>query len=164
MARNHARIFTEIWRDPEFRALTSDAQLAYLTVLSHPDLTYVGVMDYLPQKLAGLAMDGNDRRTRRALAGLEDSRFLVIDHSVAEMCVRSLVRHDGVFGRFNMGKATARALEKVMSLTIRKALIDEMARLRSQQPDLAGWSGFAEINPDAMARIDAIASSMASGM
>jgi hypothetical protein len=162
MARNHARIFTSIWHDPDFRALTVDAQHAYLAALSNPDLSYAGVLDYIPQRLAGMAAGHTARRANAALTQLEQHNFMVIDRNTAEMCVRSLVRHDGVLERINMGKATARAYGKVMSLPIRDALIDELARAFSDDPNLAGWPGFQEIDPDAMDRITETASRMAS--
>lgn len=149
MARNFARIYTRIWHDRDFRSLKVDAQHAYFAILSSPDLSHVGLADYFPQRVGGLASDGTKRRATAALAQLEEARFIVVDESTAEMCVRSLVRHDGVMDRVNMGKAAARAFGKVLSLDIRDALIDEFARLYRSDHALAGWGGFEEIDPDA---------------
>lgn len=164
MARNFARIYTRIWHDRDFRALKLDAQHAYFAVLSSPDLSHIGATDYLPQRIAGLSADGNKRRATAALAQLVESRFIVVDESTAEMCIRSLVRHDGIFDRVNMGKAAARAFGKVLSLEIRDALTDEMARLYRDDQTLHGWSGFAEIDPDAFDIVTKTASRMTSGM
>lgn len=150
MARNHARIFTRIWQDPDFRALTVDAQHAYLATVSSPALSYVGVMDYIPQRLAGLAVGHTLRRATAALTLLDQKRFIVVDHDTAEMCVRSLVRHDRILERVNMGKATARAFGKVMSLPIREALIEELGRVYAEDQNLQGWTGVKEIDPDLM--------------
>lgn len=160
MARNFARIYTRIWHDPEFRALTVDAQHAYFAALSYPELSYVGVMDYMPKRLSALSAGGTERKTTAALGKLEEARFILIDRASEELAVRSFARHDGVFDRLNMGKAAARAFDKVISLDIRAALITELARLRKEDPRLPGWNGFADINADAMAEIDAMASGM----
>lgn len=164
MARNHARILTKIWQDPDFRALTVDAQHAYFAVVSSPALSYVGVMDYIPQRIAGLALGHTERRAKAALELLDASRFLVVDKSTAEMCVRSLVRHDRILERINMGKATARAFGKVTSLCIRDTLINELGRVYATDRNMAGWTGFKEIDPDAMADVIDAASRMSGGM
>lgn len=158
MARNFARIYTRIWHDREFRALKLDAQHAYMAILSDPNLSHVGVTDYVPQRLAGLSADGTARRAKAALAQLSESRFIVIDETTAELCVRSLVRHDGIFDRKNMGKAAARHFAKIMSLDIRDALLDEIARHFIEHPDAPGWEGFEEIDPVVFADVTAIAS------
>lgn len=164
MARNFARIYTRIWHDRTFRELKVDAQHAYFAILSSPDLSHVGVTDYIPQRLAGLSDDGNKRRTTAALDLLKAKRFLVIDPDTAEMCVRTLVRHDGIFDRVNMGKAAGRAFNKVHSLDIRDSLIDEMARLYRHDPELAGWAGFNDIDADAFDLVQKTASRTGSGM
>lgn len=160
MARNFARIYTRIWHDPEFRALTVEAQHAYFAALSYPELSYVGVMDYMPKRLAALSSGGTERKMTTALNKLETARFILIDRASEELVIRSFARHDGVLERRNMGKATARAFGKVISLDIRSAVISELARLRTESPALPGWHGFAEINADAMAEVDAMASGM----
>lgn len=164
MARNHARILTKIWQDPDFRALNVDAQHAYFAIVSSPALSYVGVMDYIPQRIAGLAAGHTARRATVALKTLDEARFLVIDESTAEMCVRSLVRHDRILERINMGKATARAFDKVTSLCIRRTLIDELARVFVTDSSMAGWVGFKEIDPDAMSDVIDAASRMSGVM
>lgn len=164
MARNYARIYTRIWHDREFRDLKLDAQHAYMAILSDPSLTHVGVTDYIPQRLAGLSSDGNARRAKAALTQLSEARFIVVDETTAELCARSLVRHDGIFDRKNMGKAAARQFSQVMSLDIRDSLKDEMARHYAEYPDAPGWEGFYEIDPDSFADVALIASRMASGM
>lgn len=164
MARSHARIFTRIWHDPDFRNLTVEAQHAYMAILSNPDLTYVGLLDYIPQRIAGMSQGNTARKATTTLNQLAEKRFIIIDTDTAEMCIRSLVRHDGVLERINMGKATARAYGKVMSLPIREALIAELARAYTDGPELSGWQGFHEIDPDAMTQIVSMASAMEKGM
>jgi len=160
MARDHARIFTSIWRDTDFRALTVDAQHTYLAIVSQEALTYAGVLDYRPGRLAALSKDATARRVEAAVKTLERLRFVVVDRETEELLARSYVRHDGVMDRVNMGKAVARAMNKVVSMPLYGAVIDELARLYREKPNLAGFHGLGDLNPDAMARVEAMASTI----
>lgn len=160
MARDHARLQVNIWHDPEFRALTQDAQWAYFAILSQPGLSYVGIIDYLPTRLGSLTTDGTEARAKKAIKALEKARYVVLDEKAAELLIRTYVRHDGVLGRVNMGKATARAYGKVTSLHLRQVIIDELAKAYNADPEAAGWTGFGEIEPDAMSDVVDVASRM----
>ena len=162
MARDHARILTAIWADPEWRALTMSAQHAYLTILSQPRLSYCGVLDYLPGRLAVLTEDVTDAKIRAAVKRLAAARFVLVDESTQELLVRSYVRYDGVLDRPNMGKATAVALQRVVSQPIRAALLNELARYHSASPNLTGWIGFKDKAPNDYADLCGIASVMES--
>ena len=48
MARDHARIQTAIWNDPDWRKLDQGAQHLYWMLASSPDLSYCGRLDYIP--------------------------------------------------------------------------------------------------------------------
>lgn len=160
MARDHARILTAIWRDEDFRALTVDQQHTYLAVVSQQALTYAGVLDYRPGRLAALAKDNTPARVAKAVKSLERPRFLLVDRETEELLARSYVRHDGVMNRLNMGKAVARAVDEIVSLPLRRAVLEELARLYGDKPALMGWGGFAELNPDAMDTVTAMASTI----
>lgn len=160
MARDHARILTAIWRDEDFRALPPDAQHVYFTAISQQALSYAGVIDWRPSRLAALARDNTSRKVQAAVTKLERRRFVVVDRDTEELLIRSYVRHDGVLDRTNMGKACARALDRVVSLRLVGCLYDELGRLYASRPDLAGWAGFADINPDAFDRVCAMSSTI----
>lgn len=160
MARDHARIQTAIWRDPDFRALPMEAQWSYLAVISQEALTYVGVLDFRPKRLAALADGLSRRRVEAALVRLTEARFIVIDHDTEELLARSYVRHDGVMDRVNMGKAVARALDRIVSLPLRAAVMQELATLYSARPNLQGFVGLGELNPSAMDHITAMTSTI----
>lgn len=160
MARDHARIKVRIWNDPDFRALDVAGQHAYLMLTSQPSLTYCGVMDYIPGRLAVLSRSNTDAKVAAAIKTLERARFAVVDRKTHEVLVRSYVRHDGVMERVNMGKAVARALEKVVSNTLRDAILTELGRLYAEEPKLHGWVGFREIDPDAFSMASAMASTI----
>lgn len=160
MARDHARIKTAIWRDEDWRALTPDAQWLYQAMTSQQALTYVGVLDWRPGRFAALAHGMTTRRVEKAAAELVARRFVVVDEQTEEALVRTYVRHDGVLDRANMGKAVARALQNVISMKIRQAILIELGRIYEESPRLAGWAGIADLFPDVMTDVTSMASVM----
>ena len=151
MARDHARVKTSIWDDPDFLGLKVVEQHAYLMLMSNKALSYCGVLDFIPSRFDHLAADLTVNRFRAAIAGLRAARFVVLDERTQELLLRSYVRHDGVLDRLNMGKATGTAVEAVVSDAIRDAIGDELARLMKDRPDLPGWVGLATTSPMAHA-------------
>lgn len=168
MARDHARIHVSIWHNPDFRALSASAQHAYFTIISQPGLSYAGVLDYFPTRIAALSAGNTPRRVAEAVTKLHTSRFIIVDERTAELLVRTYVRHDGVLGRVNMGKAVARAYGRVMSLDLRRCILTELAKAHRDDPNAQGWVGFSELEPEAMLQVidqsAAMQSPMASGM
>lgn len=164
MARDHARTYLSIWNDDDWRALDSSAQHMYWTLMAQPRLSYCGVLDYFPGRLAELASGQTEGKVRAAVKVLERGRFVVVDRSTSELLVRSYVRHDGVLDRVNMGKAVGTAFDRVISIRIREAVSNELGRLLSHRPELAGWIGLKETSPMAFDMASAIACGMASNM
>lgn len=168
MARDHARLQTARNRDRDWRALTVDAQWAYDTMLTQEGISYVGVLDYFPGRIANVAKGMTARRVETAVKQLEDTRFVVLDRDTQELCVRTFVRHDGVLARVNMGKAMGRALAKVVSLEVRDVILDELAKCYRDDNDASGWDGFRDLFPDDFEVVTTRASRMplrmASGM
>lgn len=160
MARTHARILTKIWRDEEFRALPVAPQHAYFTFLSQQELSHAGVIDYRAGRIGSLATDSNAKKIDVAVTRLEQKRFVVVDRATEELMVRTFIRHDGVLDRENMGKAFAAAYDRVVSLTIRGAILTELGRLYADKPHLKGWAGFASLNPDDYDRVLAMSSTI----
>jgi hypothetical protein len=151
MARDHARIHTAIWDDPDFLALKVAEQHAYFMLVSNLGLSRCGVITYIPARFEHLASDLTAARLRKAVGGLQTSRFAVIDDRTQEILVRSYVRHDGVLDRLNMGKATGTAFEAVVSAELRAAIGVELARHMKEKPELQGWAGLADTSPTAHA-------------
>lgn len=163
MARDHARMQTARWAKEDWRDLRWEAQWAYDAIVSQQALTYVGVLDYRPGRLAVLADGATTRKVEQAVAQLEAARYVVIDRQTEELLIRTYVRHDGVLDRVNMGKAVARAFAKVISLELRQAILAELARHYREHPSLAGWHGIKELSPDVMTSIHDVASLFPSG-
>lgn len=147
MARDHARIQTRIWSDRDFRKLSRGAQHMYFTLTSQPTLSYCGVMDWWPGRLAQLASDADEPCVFAAVQTLIENAYVELDPETSELLIRSYVRHDRVLERANMGKAVGRALEKVVSLDLRDTVIHELARLHKESPRLPGFAGLKELYP-----------------
>lgn len=164
MARDHARFQLAIWHNSEFRALSVESQHAYMTIVSQPGLNYVGVLDYIPGRLASLTQGHTVRRVSTAVRSLAHARFVVVDRDTSELLVRTYVKHDGVLDRANMGKALVRAFERVMSPLLREVILDELAKVYRRDQGLAGWVGIKELDADLMEQITDTASRIESGM
>lgn len=164
MARDHARILVRIWDDDDFCALDVGSQHMYLMLATAKRLSYCGVLDYLPSRLAGKAKGLTEAKVKTAVKTLERARFVVLDKATQEILVRSYVRYDGVLNRLNMGKAVASALDRVESEKVRQAVRVELARLSLDEPALAGWHGFKAQDPSEFEAVAGIASAMQSAM
>lgn len=148
MARDHARILVAIWGDPAWKALTSVQQLVYVALISSQDLSYCGVVPYIPARYLDLSSDMTERKFTSAVGGLEQGKFVIRDTRTAELLVRSYVRHDGVLKQPNVTKALVTALRKVHSEPLRDAIEAELVRLLAEQPDAKGWKGYGEADPE----------------
>lgn len=161
MARDHARMKTSLWRpESDFRTLPWEAQWAYEALCQQDALSYAGVLDYRPGRLSVLASNATPKKVDAAVTALRRHRFVLVDDVTEELLVRTYVRHDGVMDRVNMGKAVARAVQKIHSRDLLHAVANELARLMQDSPTLAGFIGFREIEPDVMARVEAMASTI----
>jgi hypothetical protein len=164
MARDHARIQTAIWDDPDFLALKVAEQHAYFMLVSNLGLSRCGVITFIPARFEHLASDLTAAKLRKAIDGLRSSRFALVDQRTQEILVRSYVRHDGVLDRLNMGKATGTAFEAVVSADLKAAIGVELARHMKDKPDLQGWEGLAATSPTAHAMACGMACPMESRM
>lgn len=161
MARDHARVKTGIWDDSDFVALKSAEQHAYLMLMSNAGLSYCGVIDYIPARFNHLARDLTAAKFTRAVAGLREKKFVILDERTQELLLRTYVRHDGVLDRVNMGKACGTAVESVVSGGIQDSIGRELKRLMADRPELPGWQGLAMTSPKAHAMASGMESSMA---
>lgn len=129
MARDHARVLTRIWSDPEFRALTAGEQRTYLMVLSEQALSYAGVAPLTVRRWSQQATDTPEKVLRKHLDRLHDTRFLVVDHDSEEVLVRSFMRQDRVMRLPNVAKAARAAYLGVQSLVVRAHILIEVHRI-----------------------------------
>ena len=96
MARSHARIYTAIWKDDDFLALSPEAQRFFFLVLSQPGVSFCGVLALTIRRWATLAKGSTIKSVTKAVEELQDARFVVVDWDTEELWIRSFVRWDGV--------------------------------------------------------------------
>lgn len=140
MPRDHARMRLDIWLDEDYTNLTSSEQWLYERLLTHADLSYCGVAEWRPGKLATSAADLTATDIEIFAAGLELKSFLVIDRETEEVLVRSFVKHDKLMDKWNLASAVCRTFTAVASKPLRGVIVHELVRLKKDQPELRGWS------------------------
>lgn len=117
-----------IWDDEDFRALSENARLMYLFLLSQSDLDQAGVIPLRPPRWArALAVKAPDVGAR--VAELEATRYVLADEETGELLVRSLMRRDDVWRQPNVFKAGAAAAVACASERLKGALLLEVRRL-----------------------------------
>jgi hypothetical protein len=139
MARDRGTIRTSIWGDDHWRELSIAAQHLYMQLETSPSLSYAGVVDWRPGKLA-LASDATAQERYDAALELQGKFFVIIDDDTEEILVRSFLRHDGLLEKPNMVIALHKAFAQVASRTLRGVIVHELARLQVEFPDWKAWS------------------------
>lgn len=139
MARDYAKFNVEIWNDADFRALPAAAQHLYIMIWTHVTLSYCGVADWRPVRLAALAEDLTVEHVEATATILEDRRFLIIDRDTEEVLVRSWVRFDGLMRQPRLAVSFARAYQAVTSRPLREVVVYEALKLQTLEPDLPAW-------------------------
>lgn len=139
MARDRANIRTDIWGDDDWRNLTAPAQYLYFLLLTHPTLTYCGVADWRPGRLAALAKGCTAEDIVAMAAELEEAQFIVVDTDTEEVLVRSFVKHDGLLKQPRMAVSMATAFAATASEKLRNVIAFEVQKYHSAHPDLKGW-------------------------
>ena len=140
MPREYAAVNVSIWQDEDWRALPPTAQHLYLTLWTHPKLSYCGVVDWRPGRIAASAGGWTADEVRLAADCLRARHFIVTDDETEECLIRSWVRWDGLMKQPRMAVSYANAFAAVASNLLRRVLVHELVRLHERQPDLAGFT------------------------
>jgi hypothetical protein len=128
MAREYARIMTEIWRNREFRALDQKGQRAYLFLITQPDISAAGLLPMRIRRWSDMSADTTPSDIADALKALDAGRFIVTDFDTEEVLVRAFVRWDGGFTNSKRRPVIIRAAQDVESTRLRRALAQEFER------------------------------------
>lgn len=129
MPKEFAPLYLSTHQDADFLALTHTAQWVYQMALSaSPDLSNVGVMPYLPRRIAKLSRDMTERKATTALGELSEGRFIVIDRDTEELLVRAHIRRGKILKVPNMTKSMNSAYLLVHSDPIKQVIRDELKR------------------------------------
>jgi hypothetical protein len=139
MGRDRSFLNIAIWQDADFRALPPLAQHLYFVLWTHPGLSYAGVVDWRPARLAPMAGGWTRAEVDAAAACLEARLFIVVDRDTEECLVRSYVRFDGLMRQANLAVSFANAYAEVASNDIRGVIVREAQKLQQLEPDIAAW-------------------------
>jgi hypothetical protein len=143
MARDRANINTNLWVDPDWRDLDDAEQRLYMLLTTHPSLSYAGVADWRPGRLAAMSRNGSREGIELAAKGLQAKRFVFIDEGTEEILIRSFLRHDGLLKQPKLAVSMANAFGAVASREIQMIIVNELQRLNTEHPD---WKAF-EVAP-----------------
>lgn len=143
MARSHGKLFSNVWRDEDWRNLSSDAQRLYMLLLSQPKLTLCGSLDLAVDRWARMASDTTPEVITKALDELANNYFVILDNDTGELAIRTFAKHDLDTGRMNsnLAKGMWRAWEGMESAHLREMVVallpDELWRdkLEEHAPD-----------------------------
>lgn len=139
MAKKFAQIRPEMWLDDEWRACTPAAQHLYFLLLTDPERSYCGVVDWKPMRIIQRAAEWTVLELMRAAVELSYKHFLVFDQDTEEVLVRSFMRHDGLLSQPRMAVSVANAFGVIGSNKLRAVVVYELLRLKKENPDLPAW-------------------------
>ena len=143
MARDHARLKTAIWSDKDWIELSPNAQRVYLLAVSQADISYAGVVPYLPRRWAALSAKTNVPAIRRAVSELEAAGYVVVNEDTQELLIRTFIKHDRVLAVPNVARAMVNAWRAILSAHLRDVVVAELARtyLATAEEDREkGWA------------------------
>lgn len=129
MPRSYARITTQMWRDPDFRALTPRAQWLYFLLMTQSDISAAGVLPLTVRRWSSLSHDADQRTVTTALTELAEHEFVVVDDDTEELLIRSFVRWDGGANNSKRRPVIRDAAREVDSPALQRTLAVEFERL-----------------------------------
>lgn len=138
MARELANIRLDIWTSQEFRDLTEAEQRLYFLLLSHDSLSYAGVADWRPRRLARFAASSTPESIEQIGLALQAKRFILIDDDSEEVLIRSFLKHDGLLKQPRLTVSMVNAYGSTTSENIRSVIIHELQKLMDAGHDWAG--------------------------
>ncbi|MEU7980496.1 hypothetical protein AB0B63_18430 [Micromonospora sp. NPDC049081] len=139
MSRNYAQIFTAIWRDPDFIALSRPRQQAYFLLVTQPNVSAAGVLPLTVRRWAKLSTDTTTADLLADIAHLHQVGMVVVDEDTEELLVRSFVRHDNGYRNPRRQPSIRDAAADIESPRLRRALGRELVRLEcpAWMPEMA---------------------------
>lgn len=139
MAREYAQLRIDLFNDPKFRDLTGGAQRLYMVLLAARSLTYAGVGDWRPNRLAYLDKDSTVDTIEAEAVELITGHYIVVDDETEEVLVRSFIKWDGIIKQPRLAVSMSNAYREVLSERLRGVIAHELMKLRRANPDLPVW-------------------------
>lgn len=134
MARSEARIYVDIWEDPDFLDLSPLTQRMFMFLVSQKDLAHTGVIALRERRWARGSRGLTVEEVRKSLIELAARRFVVLDEDAEELLIRSFIRSDKVYRQPNVLRAAADHLPLISSPAIREELLAELRRILAECP------------------------------
>lgn len=134
MARNRANIRTDMWASHEWRQLSTGAQWLYMYLLTDPTLSYVGIADWRPGRIAAKVGDADAQEIEHRAEELGAGRFVFVDPNTEEALIRSFLKHDGLLLNPNLWASIGKGFADASSEWLRGIVADEARRLRAESP------------------------------
>ena len=122
MARSYAPLYTSIWLDKDFKALTGEAQRLYMVAFSQSQMNYCGVVSFTARRWAGYAADTTPEGVMAAVDELAAAGMVVLDEDTEELWVRSFIRHNKVLEQPKVLCVAVRDFATVLSSAIQRAV------------------------------------------
>ena len=135
MAGRFTPLHSSIWSDPDFVALSSNAQRVYLLAISQHDVSFAGVVPYTEKRWARMSNDATPGAIADGINELEDARFVLLDPDTEELMIRSYVKHGRIYEQKQLRKALVRGYESILSTRLRLRWYDEQV---DEVKDLVG--------------------------
>lgn len=127
MTGRYTPLHSSIWSDPDFIALTGNAQRVYMLAISQPNISYAGVVPFTEKRWAGMAADTTRGDICAAVNELEDANFVLLDEHTEELMARTFVEHNRIFKQPQLRKTLVRAFDAVLSPVLQAAFLAEQA-------------------------------------
>lgn len=140
MAREFGAFYYSAWNDMDFRTLPDPAQALYFKLVVHPSLSWAGVGDWRPGRIATMSQGLDADGVRHVAACLIARRYIVVDDDTEEFLIRTYLKHDRIMRHAKLSVSMAKAFGDIGSNDIRMVLSDELHKLREAEPELCGWT------------------------
>lgn len=140
---SYVKLLRSIWQDSEFLALPASPQRVYMLLMSQPDISHCGILPLTPGRWGHLAADTDADSVRRDIHILMQparttAPFVLVDDGTEELLVRSYTKYDEGYRVPNGRIALARAIERVMSVPLRQAVLTLVESLAITLPSTQG--------------------------
>ncbi|MBY4381856.1 hypothetical protein HQO24_10400 [Rhodococcus fascians] len=140
MAREYARVRLSIWDDPKFAELSPAAQHLYFVLLTDSSLSYVGVADWRPKRIAARAKGWSQDQILAAAQLLEIERFILFEPDTEEALVRTFIRNDELLRNPKMALSVVKAYGSTASRQLRSVIVHELHRAQKEHPEYSSWT------------------------
>lgn len=126
MARSYGRIWTAIWNEDDWLALSVDGQWLYKMLLTQSTISPCGVLPVTIGRWAKYAKGLTRKRVSAAIDELSASGHVIHDGGTEEILVRTFVKHDGAGANQLRITAIVEGTKAVHSKTLLAAIVEQL--------------------------------------